>query len=41
MTLLAAFVDPSISLTNDKSALFDKSWTSTVLPYFQNNGRVI
>ena len=41
MTLFAAFVDPSIRLTNDKSQLFDKSWTSGVLPYFQNCGRII
>jgi hypothetical protein len=41
MTLFAAFVDPSIRLTNDKSQLFDKSWTTGVLPYFQNCGRII
>lgn len=41
MTLFAAFVDPAIRLTNDKASLFDKSWTTGVLPYFQNCGRVI
>ena len=39
MTLFAAFVDPAIRLTNDKASLFDKSWTTGVLPYFQNCGR--
>jgi hypothetical protein len=34
MTLQAAFVDSSIRLTNDKTSLFDKSWTTGVLPYF-------
>ena len=41
MTLIAAFVDPAIRLNNDKSSLFDKSWTASVLPYFQNCGKVI
>jgi hypothetical protein len=41
MTLFAAFVDPAIRLTNDKASLFDKTWTTGVLPYFQNCGRVI
>ena len=41
MTLIAAFVDPAIRLNNDKSTLFDKSWTTSVLPYFQNCGKVI
>lgn len=41
MTLFAAFIDPSIRLTNDKTQLFDKSWTTGVLPYFQNCGRII
>jgi len=41
MTLFAAFVDKSIKLTNDKSALSDKCWTTGVAPYFQNAGRVV
>lgn len=41
MTLFAAFVDSTIRLTNDKASLFEKSWTTGVLPYFQNCGRVI
>lgn len=41
MTLFAAFVDKSIKLTNDKSALSDRCWTTGVVPYFQNSGRVV
>ena len=41
MTLFAAFVDKTIKLTNDKSALFDKCWTTGVVPYFKNSGRVV
>jgi hypothetical protein len=41
MTFFAAFVDKSIKLTNDKSHLMDRSWTTGVAPYFQNCGRVI
>jgi hypothetical protein len=42
LSLLAAFVDPSIKLTPDKSQLLERaSWTTGVLPYFQNCGRVV
>lgn len=41
MSLFSAFVDNSIRLTNDKSTLFDKTWTTGVLPYFQNCGKVV
>lgn len=41
MSIFSAFVDTSIRLTNDKAQLFDKSWTTGVLPYFQNCGKII
>jgi predicted lipoprotein len=41
MTLLSTFVDTGIKLKSDKSRLLDQTWTSGVLPYFQNSGKVI
>jgi hypothetical protein len=41
LTLFATFTDPTLKLTPDKSALLDRSWTTGVLPYLQNSGRVL
>ena len=39
--LLFSCLDPTIRLTNDKSALTDKSWISGVAKYFTNSGKIV